>query len=107
MILAARVHENDTLIVIGSPRRSRVDRPRQHSNDAPKQFEPAVAMLVVDQRLDSHHVEVCGALQSLNLSRWCSASPCRRGWFSLLPLRCSAESIARLAEADRRGRHGL
>jgi len=95
--VAVHLNGNDTVIVIGSPltiwgralqRCARAVRAR--GGNARRRSAPRFA-----SRRDVRRT------LSLSLSRWPSASPCRRGWFCLLLLRCSAESIARLAEADR------
>ena len=62
VIVAVHVHGNDTVVVIGSPLKSGIDHLRQHGNDTFKQFDSAAVVLVVDQLLDSHHVQMRGAL---------------------------------------------
>ena len=62
VIVAVHVHGNDTVVVIGSPLTSGIDHLRQHGNYTFKQFDSAAVVLVVNQLLDSHHVQMRGAL---------------------------------------------
>lgn len=69
VIVAVHVNGNATVSVIGPvdgnqepDTTSRVDHLGQHGNDPLEQCDADSVVLVVDQLVDLHHVEMCGGL---------------------------------------------